>query len=224
MKLIKALKNIGFTQQEAILYIKLCKNGELSGYEAAKLTGISRSNAYASLSSLTDKGYAYLIAGQPTKYIAVPKEELLKNATIQFNSDIKTISNLLEFNIISDEPFITITNNDNIVSKLKNLINASTKRIYISCNESILNMIHTELLYSINKGLKVVILAPLPLESKEASYTYYKISSDDYFKIIVDTSVVLAGTLDQALYSKNTTLISIIKESFINEISVMNNL
>ena len=40
------------TETGASLYESLLENGKLTGYEAAKLTGISRSNIYASLASL----------------------------------------------------------------------------------------------------------------------------------------------------------------------------
>ena len=36
----------GLGRQEALLYRCLLQSGELTGYEAAKLTGISRSNVY----------------------------------------------------------------------------------------------------------------------------------------------------------------------------------
>lgn len=45
----------GLTRQEAAVYLCLYQQGELNGYEAAKYTGISRSNVYSALSALTDK-------------------------------------------------------------------------------------------------------------------------------------------------------------------------
>ena len=45
------------------------QNGELTGYEVAKLTGISRSNVYGALSALADKGAAYLMEGNSSKYV-----------------------------------------------------------------------------------------------------------------------------------------------------------
>ena len=45
----------GLGRQEALLYRCLLQSGELTGYEAAKLTGISRSNVYNGLASLTEQ-------------------------------------------------------------------------------------------------------------------------------------------------------------------------
>lgn len=56
METILALRKFGFTQQESLLYVTLLRHGAMTGYEAAKAAGISRSNAYAALSSLVEKG------------------------------------------------------------------------------------------------------------------------------------------------------------------------
>ena len=45
MELIDKLLHFGFTRQEALVYLALCTDGEMTGYETAKCTGISRSNA-----------------------------------------------------------------------------------------------------------------------------------------------------------------------------------
>lgn len=218
--LLNSLKKIGFTQQEAIIYIYLCKNGELTGYEAAKLSGISRSNAYAALSSLVDKGYAYIIEGSSSKYIAVPKEELIHNAERDFKANIRIIHEQLEFNTAQQEPYVTITGESHILSKLKNVIEASQKRIYISCDNDVLALLKAELLTSMEKGLKVVLLAPEDIKGAKA-HIFYPIEERDSFKLIADTSEVIAGTFKQCLYSKNLTLLTLIRESFIHEITVI---
>ena len=97
MELVQALKNIGFTQQEAIIYITLCKYGELTGYEASKISGISRSNVYATLASLVEKGRAYTIESSATKYVATPKKELICNIQRSFEDNIKYLEKNLNF-------------------------------------------------------------------------------------------------------------------------------
>ena len=69
---LNGLVLFGLTRQEANIYLCLYQNGELTGYEVAKQTGISRSNVYSALAGLTDKGAAYLAQGTSSKYVAVP--------------------------------------------------------------------------------------------------------------------------------------------------------
>ena len=51
---VELLMSFGLTRQEARVYVLLLGEGALSGYEAAKRLGISRSNAYAALAGLVD--------------------------------------------------------------------------------------------------------------------------------------------------------------------------
>ena len=77
MNFEEALAQMGFSPIEATIFITLCQNGALTGYEVAKLTNLSRSNVYAALYALQEKGKCYLAEGESTKYVALSKEELL---------------------------------------------------------------------------------------------------------------------------------------------------
>ena len=52
---IERLMEFGLTRQEAGIYGCLISEGKTTGYEVAKQLGISRSNAYNSLASMTEK-------------------------------------------------------------------------------------------------------------------------------------------------------------------------
>lgn len=222
MDLISAFKYIGFTKQEATLYMSLCKNGEMSGYELAKETGISRSNAYSSLSSLVEKGGAYLIQHKTKRYVAVPKEELFKNRRQELEENISYLEQHLSYNQPDHDPYITITGYENILQKITHIIEAATMRIYISGQKQDIESFKDTLDDAIQRGLKVVILSD---EASSLSCTSYVSSEKDYthFKLIVDTKEAISGTLSpgQALYSMNQTFVGIIKDAFINEIQLI---
>lgn len=219
MDLVNALKKIGFTQQEAVIYIELCRHSEITGYEAAKVSGISRSNAYAALSSLVDKGYAYVIDGISQKYTPVPKAELVTNARRSFEQQIMIIEEQLDFTQLSQDPYITITGNENVINKIKNIIDEAKLRIYMSCDDRVLDLVSDEIRRAVDRELKVVILSPNDLEG--VKHTHYFNEASTSIKVIADTEAVLAGTLKQSLYSKNLTLVQLIREAFINEIAVI---
>ena len=79
------LMEFGLTRQEAAIYECLLREGKTTGYEVAKLIGISRSNAYNSLASMTEKGASYLVEeGTTRKYVPVPLDEFCKNRQRQY--------------------------------------------------------------------------------------------------------------------------------------------
>lgn len=219
MIILDALKNLGFTQQEATIYIKLATSNSMTGYEAAKASGISRSNAYASLSNLVDKGYAYTIEGNPVHYVAVSKEDLIANAKRDFSKTIDTITEKLITTPVTNEPYITVSGENAILDKLKNIILQAEARIYVSVGSDILNTIEEELIIACEKGLKVVVLSSEDISCGE--HIYYPTDRNASIKLIADTKEILAGTLVQSLYSKNETLVKIIRESIIDEITLI---
>ena len=72
---VERLMEFGLTRHEASLYILLTLEGSLNGYEAAKQSGISRSNAYNALAGLVDKGAAYIQEEDTVRYTPVAIEE-----------------------------------------------------------------------------------------------------------------------------------------------------
>lgn len=219
MELSEALKNLGFTQQEATLYIKLCQHESMTGYEAAKTSGISRSNAYASLSNLVDKGYAYTIDGNPLHYVAVTKDDLLANARRDFERTIQIIDDKLITAPLVNEPYITVIGEKAILDKMTNIIEQASERIYISVNAAILHQLVSPLTEACKRQLKVVILSSEDIS--ECDHIYYETERNTSIKIIADTKEILAGTLSQSLYSKNKTLVNIIRESMLDEITLI---
>lgn len=220
MSLQDSLSTLGLTQQESLLYIKLASTTGMTGYEAAKITGISRSNAYSSLSKLVEKGFAYIIDGNPILYIAIPKEELISNAVRTFNNNIAIINEKLNTVPILNEAYVSIEGDENVLTKLKNIIDSAKLRLYISVTNQVLLEIENELINACDRGLKVVILSTEDINYN--NHTFYKTSPKDSIKIISDTTEILAGTYTKSLYTKNTTLVSLIREALINEMRIIN--
>jgi HTH-type transcriptional regulator, sugar sensing transcriptional regulator len=226
MDLINALMRTGLTKHESILYLTLCKEGELNGYEAAKITGITRSNVYLALAGLTDKGGAYRIDGATTKYQAVPVKELVKNIHRKFEEALTFITENIPLKDEPLEPFITITGAAQIIDKMRNIISGATERIYLSCLQTELSLLEKEIISARDKGLKVVLITASPYYLSGATVYYHK-KTPDQIRLIADTSYVLTGELSAdtestCLYSRNKNLVQLIKDSLTNEIKLIN--
>ncbi|MGG1551573.1 TrmB family transcriptional regulator [Paenibacillus ferrarius] len=75
-ELLLHLKNLGFTDLEAKCLQVLAISGTHTGYEIAKQLGVSRSNVYAALQKLAEKGAVLTSHGEPTVYQSVPIEDI----------------------------------------------------------------------------------------------------------------------------------------------------
>ena len=172
--LFEKLGMFGLTRQEANIYFCLYQNGELTGYEVAKLTGISRSNVYGALSALADKGAAYLMEGNSSKYVAVPIEEFCENKIRSLNREkaylIEHIPSLKRQEI----GYITIAGSKNIWDKVVNMIKEAEKRIYFSASWTVIKSLQDEFLEVLQKGIKLVLITD---EIEEGSVCKKKVSA-----------------------------------------------
>ena len=145
MDLIDLLMNFNLTRQEATIYLLLSSEGELSGYEVSKRTGISRSNTYNALASLVDKGAAYIIEGNAVLYTPVSIEEFCNNK-IRFLKNVKD-EIILKLPPKKEESsgYITIKGEKHIIDKLANMLIEAKERVYLSLSIKRLELVKKEL-------------------------------------------------------------------------------
>ncbi len=225
MNLVEALMQAGFTKHESTLYITLCREGELSGYEASKLTGISRSNAYLGLAGLMEKGGANKIEGDTSKYAAVQPTELIRNLKRQFEEVIGVIERESPELKGSDEAFITVSGRTQIINKMKNLIADATQRVYISASGEQLRMVMEEIITARDRGLKVVVITS-DFEPVEGIICFKSQKQSDSIRLITDSAHVLTGQLSHSnistcIYTINNNMVELIKDSLTNEMKLI---
>ena len=74
----KFLLEIGFTLNEAKVYLTLLQNRYLNGYEISKLSNVSRSLVYNVIDRLVAKGFILKSEGQINYYCALPYDKVIE--------------------------------------------------------------------------------------------------------------------------------------------------
>jgi len=219
----------GMTRQEANIYICLYQNGELTGYEVAKLTGISRSNVYSALSALADRGTIYLAEGSTSKYVAVPIEELCENKIRQLKDEKNYLLTHLPAEKKQEIGYITITGYKNIKDKLINMLQEAKLRIYLSASVSLLSELEEELLTVVAKHHKLVLITDGEIRNdilKQESIYYIGEEKGNNVRLIIDSAYALTGVLngqkeDTCLYTGQENFIRIFKDALRNEMRLI---
>lgn len=226
MDLIEGLTNFNLTKQEATLYVLLLKSGQLTGYEAAKQTGISRSNTYTALAGLVDKGAAYVLEeGKVTRYTPVAPAEFCSNKISYLEEVKKDILQQLPVLSNDAEGYITIKGAREIINKLRNTVSQAQARIYISANTRMLELLTPELTAALQRGLKVVIIGDKSFFLPGA-ICYGTTKQSEQIRLIADSHTVLTGDLQDdedstCLYSCKRNLVDLFKEALKNEIALI---
>lgn len=221
---IENLIEFGLTRQEATLYQSLLFHGNMTGYEIAKETGISRSNAYASLNSLVEKGAAYLIEGEATKYTPVEIKLFTKNRLEALARSAAFLEKNAPQQQEKETGYITITAADNICDKIRQMLRETELRLYVLAPAVILSDFTAELEALVAAGKKVVILSDT-FKLKGAK-VYSTNPEAGQIRLITDSSYVLTGELtgskhDTCLFSGQQNLVAVMKEALKNKITLL---
>ena len=205
---VERLMEFGLTRHEASLYILLTLEGSLNGYEAAKQSGISRSNAYNALAGLVDKGAAYIQEEDTVRYTPVAIEEFCSNKIRHLEQKKTELKEELPGKRKNEGGYLTIKGEEHICDKIIDML-----------------LFREYLEKMVSEGKKVVIITNEPFELKGAT-VYLTQCKKEQIRLITDSKDVLTGAITNryeatSLYSSNNNLVEVFKDALANEIQLL---
>lgn len=224
MNFIDSLNDFGLTRQEGSIYCALLNHGEMTGYEVAKDTGISRSNVYAGLTALVEKGAAYLVQGEATKYRPVEISRFTENRISELKKTALWLEKHAPRKVISCDGYITIIGAKNIKNKIRQMLAETELRLYMMAPAEVLGEFENELAEIVKAGKKVVLLTQ---GFKLSGAKIYETKPEPgQLRFITDSSYVLTGELtgdehDTCLYSGQKNLVEVMKEALKDKITLL---
>lgn len=224
----KFLLEIGFTLNEAKVYLTLLQNRYLNGYEISKLSNVSRSLVYDVIDRLVAKGFILKSEGQVNYYCALPYDKVIEKIK---NDNINKLNvakeKLKKYSRIENESeyIFNIKGIDEFFSKANDLILNAKKEISISIWKEDFPKIEESLLIASKKGIKIYIFSfsninfpsseifSYQLKDPTSLFPYRRIS------IIVDGKEVIigenAGDKSICVLSKNHALVSMTTDEIV---------
>lgn len=224
-KFVQYLMEFGLTRQEALIYKCLLTEGKMTGYEVAKATGISRSNAYGSLAALVEKGGAYGLEETAKKYVAVSLDEFCENHIRNLQGKKKWLLLNLPKEQEAQGSYITIEGREHVLNKITHLLSGAKERVYISCAASFLPAIEEVVKVLANQQKKIVIITDGTYYLPGTS-VYYSKERGMQIGIIADSRFVLTGEAGEGssytcLYSDEPNFVEVFKNAMANEIKLI---
>lgn len=241
--LIERLLQFGLGRQEAGLYLCLLRHGGLTGYEVAKLTGISRSNVYNGLALLVEHGAAYVQEGASTRYTPVALEEFCENRLRHLKEAEAFLLKHSPKEVKASEGYLTIEGYTHICDKIRNMLLGAEQRIYFSAKAGFLQLWQKELESILEREIKVVLIStetPPMLRGGGKLWKrviFYQADAgtdgedtwedrDRQIRLIADSTYALTGEVtesgtDTCLYSAQRNFVNVFKEAMKNEIELI---
>ena len=139
--LYEILDELGLSKRKADIYIFLSRKGLQKAQSIATYLGIDRAQSYRLLRSLKQKGMVEETIESPTRYIAIPIENLLEAHLKDKKSEIENLeaekTNIINYfkSISKKEPetpmakFQVVTGRNGIYTKIEQMVNESKKSV-----------------------------------------------------------------------------------------------
>ncbi len=211
---LQSLKDIGFSNLEAVIYIELITHGGNTGYSLAKKLNKSRSNVYHALESLASKGaiVGNISTGSRT-FNALPLDSYLKKMQTDLDAKKHVASNLFKNIKPADYKYglYPLSNMEQVYEKSLELINNSRDRIIIAVKTLKNENVADALQKAAKRGVKILIESYPPSPDIEgadfACFTNAREPQKIFFnwlEIMVDTDKYifsLFNEYDDSLYN-----------------------
>jgi sugar-specific transcriptional regulator TrmB len=143
-------------------YLALLKQGEVTGYELAKNSGIPDSKIYAVLNKLLEKNVILALDSDPVKYTPIPPDDIIGRMKSDYLNTFDTLSQSLndiyQNEQTSDQYIWNLSGRQEIMRRIIEFINQAKASIYLSVwDEEVAEI--KESLYQANKrGVKMSIV------------------------------------------------------------------
>ena len=222
------LTNLGFSLNEAKVYVSLIECGTMNGYEIAKASGVSRSLVYGVIERLAAKGYIQPIKGDSSFYEALPYtalisrlkgegEERLRRANDTFSQLCrKSTGKDFAYNFVGYERFL---------EKAKELIADAKREISLSAWTEELDLLSDYIAAAKNRGVKIYVFSFGPISLPEATVFAYGIKDADSLfpyrrnSIVVDGEAAIIseyrGADTISIFSRNHVFVSVITDEIV---------
>jgi HTH-type transcriptional regulator, sugar sensing transcriptional regulator len=160
--MLVTLQEIGFSQNEAKVYLTLLKSEPMNGYEIAQEAKISRTMIYDILSRLVTKNIVTIIEGEPKRYIAVAYQEVLERYELYQQDRISKLrvmfNNYVEDNTKRDY-VLNIETHQELIEKIKIGIRNAKKEIGLSIWDQEIMLLKDDLMDAAARGVRIDIFS-----------------------------------------------------------------
>ncbi|GAB3434602.1 TrmB family transcriptional regulator [Flindersiella endophytica] len=223
--MIDRLVEVGFSSQEARVYVAALQRPSATGYELAKLAGLQRANVYQVLAALVDRGVVEQVTDSPARFVAQPPAAVLGRIRRETTERCEAL--VAELATIAQRPepaaFWTLRGRDAVIERASALAADARDRVAVCLWADDLAWLGEPLRTAARSGRQVVVNvfgeAPTDFSEPEAGVDVYhheppsKTVGGHLLTLSVDSSTALIASLDEpagAVYTEHPALLRVV--------------
>lgn len=220
--MIERLTALGFSTQEAKVYLALLQHPSATGYELAKHAGLQRANVYQVLAQLTDRNVVERTSDtQPARFVAQPASAVLGRIKRQTAARADELISDLAVLTAPREPagFFSLRDHNAVIERTAALVGDAESRIAVSLWADDLDWLAGPLRAAAASGCQVVVnvFGDVALDFGEV-FTHEEPArtvGGHLLLLAVDQRIALVGSLDEpvgAVFTEHPALVGIVEK------------
>jgi HTH-type transcriptional regulator, sugar sensing transcriptional regulator len=157
---LSGLRQLGFTDYEARIYVQLLKVSPATAYEISKAAGVPRANAYAALETLAQRGAVLPVNEEPLRYVAAPPKTLFESISRQTRTLCSDLSAELSALTPADQDsYVWTAHGDMAVQdKIEAMIAESRRSIWIKAADEVIRRHKSSLQKAAARGVALIVV------------------------------------------------------------------
>lgn len=159
-EILSGLRQLGFTDYEARIYVQLLKTSPATAYEIAKAAGVPRANTYATLEALAQRGAVLPVNEEPLRYIAAPPKSLFEAISGQTRALCDDLADRLSKTAANNADYHVWTTHGGIAvqEKIESMIAESRSSIWIKAADDVIRRHKASLKKAAARGVSLIIV------------------------------------------------------------------
>jgi sugar-specific transcriptional regulator TrmB len=184
-ELIQIFAEFGLNVSVGKAYVSLLKNNPATGYEISAHSGIPRSAIYSVLKNMESQGLINTVAQSPKKYIPLSPNSLIEHLNQLHNHRVESLTETFGELELSDEPFDFwhLHGYQNIVLKMKECVNNSNEKLFMSGWDKEFLQLSNELENAEKRGVKITLFSFSEISVNVGEVVTYNLVEKDLMSI-----------------------------------------
>jgi len=194
------MTGLGFTAYEARAYTALVRESPLTGYELSKKSGIPGSKVYECIERLNRKRLITQVGDNPSRYVAVPPEELVNRLSRDFDTSVKNLADLLKKDSGAEtvDYIFNMYGYDDVIGKAVEMISRAEHSLDLSLWGQETSILGNEIDNAVRRGVNVRLLSFNGAIIEGVDIFHHRPLSEDeatgrWITVVKDQNEVLTG-------------------------------
>jgi sugar-specific transcriptional regulator TrmB len=228
-EVLQHLRNLGFTELEAKCLRVLSELGMLTGYEIAKRLGVSRSNVYASLQRLVEKGVILESKGEPTHYQSMSMVDIGTKIEMDMITSIRYVQEHMPKPSAERTEYFSMEGDTKIMDRIRAELKKTTEEAFIDLWSEEVELLAEVLQHTHEQGVRVLLSAigDVDLQGvqvfEHARDEALQERSGRKFSLVLDRRMAIIGTRGggeptKALVTEHPAMVELLINNFFHDV------